>query len=250
MSISTCARLVRSYRGKKAAINMESWIAAFGLSLYLLAQPVAAGQIEDATAAYDHGDYETAFTLWKPLADQGFVQAQNNLGIMYEDGHGVPQDYAEAVKWYRKAADQGYAPAQSNLGTMYYKGQGVPFDFAEAVTWSRKAAEQGLAEAQLNLGVMLALWGGQQKAAEALKWLHKAADQGNAAAQSALGTSYFVGGGVPKDFVQALMWFNLAANSDRSQAYLRDMVAKHMTPDQIAEAQRLAKEWLASHPKP
>ena len=65
---------------------------------------------------------------------------------MYEQGHGVPQDYAEAVKWYRKAADQGDAFAQYNLGVMYDNGEGVPQDQAEAVKWYRKAAEQGDAE--------------------------------------------------------------------------------------------------------
>ena len=75
---------------------------------------------------------------------------------MYLHGQGVRQDYAQAVKWYRKAAEQGFAEAQYNLGVRYDQGQGVPQDYAEAVKWYRKAAEQGDAEAQLNLGVMYA----------------------------------------------------------------------------------------------
>ena len=62
---------------------------------------------------------------------------------MYANGKGVPQDYAEAAKWYRKAAEQGYADAQNNLGMMYVNGQGVPQDYAEAAKWTRKAADQG-----------------------------------------------------------------------------------------------------------
>ena len=66
--------------------------------------------------------------------------AQSNLGVMYGNGRGVPQDDAEAVNWYRLAAEQGNAYAQSRLGVMYYNGQGVPQDDGEAVKWFRKAA--------------------------------------------------------------------------------------------------------------
>ena len=59
--------------------------------------------------------------------------AQYNLGVMYENGRGVPQNDAEAVKWYRKAAEQGLASAQNNLGVMYANGEGVPQNDAEAV---------------------------------------------------------------------------------------------------------------------
>jgi len=94
----------------------------------------------DALAAYDRGDYATALLLWRPLADQGHVSAQISLGLMYDNGHGVPQDYAEAVKWYRKAVRQGNAAAQNNLGTMYDLGKGVPQDYVEAHKWYNLAA--------------------------------------------------------------------------------------------------------------
>jgi uncharacterized protein len=68
---------------------------------------------------------------------------------MYKNGNGVVQDYAEAVKWYRLAAEQGYADAQYNLGLMYDYGNGVVQDYAEAVKWYRLAAEQG--NARLNI---------------------------------------------------------------------------------------------------
>ncbi len=181
-----------------------------------LAAPVAAGPLEDAVAAYDRGDYATALRLYRPLANQGSAAARHNVGFMYAHGQGVPLDYAEAVMWYRKAAEQGLAAAQLNLGVMYDNGQGVPQDYAEAVMWYRKAAEQGVAAAQLNLGVR-----------------------------------YDNGRGVPQDYVQAHMWFNLAAarflaseTENRETAVRnRDRVAAKMTVAQIAEAQRLAREW-------
>ena len=97
-----------------------------------LSEPVLAGPLEDARAAYGKEDYTTALRLFRPLADQGDADAQSMLGLMYDLGRGVPQDYAQAVKWYRLAADQGYAWAQNNLGNMYELGQGVPQDYVEA----------------------------------------------------------------------------------------------------------------------
>jgi len=128
---------------------------------------------------------------------------------MYGEGRGVPHDYAEAVKWYRKAGEQGSAYAQFNLGVMYGEGRGVPQDYAEAARWWRRAAEQGDDEAQYNLGLM-----------------------------------YEEGRGVPQDYVQAHLWFNLAAASgSKEAAENRERVARLMTPAQIAEAWKLAREW-------
>ncbi len=119
-----------------------------------VAAPAVAGPFEDGVAAHDNGDYATALRLWRPLAEQGYANAETNLGIMYYEGRGVPQDYAAAMSWYRKAAEQGYANAQTNLGAMYNMGRGVPQDFAAAVMWYRKAADQGEAVAQYNLANM------------------------------------------------------------------------------------------------
>ena len=106
------------------------------------------GQYEDAVAAYKRGDYETAYQLLKPLAQQGIPIAQYNLGVMYDNGKGVPQDYAEAMNWYRRAAEQGLADAQHNLGWVYFEGQGVPQDYILAHMWfslavSRFPASEG-----------------------------------------------------------------------------------------------------------
>ena len=65
-----------------------------------------------------------------------------NLGVMYDNGKGVPQDYQEAVRWYRLAAEQGDDYAQSNLGVMYATGKGVPQDYVQAHTWINLAASR------------------------------------------------------------------------------------------------------------
>ena len=80
---------------------------------------------------------------YRLAADQGYAYAQYNLGVMYENGQGVPQDYAEAVRWYRLAADQGYATAQTNLGYMYDNGQGVLQDNVMAHMWYNIGAANG-----------------------------------------------------------------------------------------------------------
>ena len=151
----------------------------FGVVLAATLTPVAAvsGPFEDGRGAYKSGDYATALRLWRPLAKQGHATAQFNLGVMYEDGRGVPQDYAEAVKWHQFAAGQGHADAQHNLGVTYATGQGAP-----------------------------------------------------------------------QDYVQAHMWFSLAGSrfppdEDRDAVQSRDWVAQLMKPGQIAEAEKLARQW-------
>jgi uncharacterized protein len=207
--------------------------------------------IENTISALGRADYESGIRLLRPLAEQGDALAQFILGFMYGEGKGVPQDHEKAVKWYRLAADQGYAAAQNNLGIRYSNGWGVPKDEAQAVAWFRRAAEQGEFRAQLNLanryyeGI-----GVQQNYGEAAKWYRLAAEQGLASAQSHLGYMYSIGLGVPQGYVEAYMWFDLAASRHSAGTEAaewavrnRDSLAPQMTPSQIAEAQRLTREW-------
>jgi uncharacterized protein len=154
---------------------------ALGLLLFLaLATPVVAGPFDDARAAYEGGDYATVLRLIRPLAEQGNAAAQHQLGIMYTNGQGLPQNDAEAVNWFRLAADQGYALAQSGLGYMYFSGRGVPQNDTEAVRWFRLAADQGDALAQFNLASSyLNSRGVPKNDAEAAKWYRLAAEQGD-----------------------------------------------------------------------
>ena len=195
-------------------------------------------------------DPAEAVKWYRRAAEQGNAKAQFNLGLMYHEGHCMKQDHAEAVKWFRRAAEQGHAKAQFNLGLMYANGQGVPQDFAEAAKWYRLAAEQGHAAAQNNLGFMYDNGRGvKQDHAEAVKWLRRAAEQGEASAQYNVGLMYDKGEGVRQDYVQAHLWYNLAASSQKElekrdrAARNRDRIAAKMTPQQVAEAQRLAREW-------
>ena len=213
-----------------------------------------ASQADLAAAYYRRGrGYHKEEDLDRAIADYDraiernpdLAAAYNSRGVAYDD----KGELDRAIADYRKAAEQGHADAQINLGVMYRDGQSVPQDYAEAVRWFRKAAEQGDAEAQTSLGVMYAVGRGvTQDDTEAVKWYNLAAEQGPADAQNNLGLMYASGRGVPQDFVQAHMWFHIAAAlGDEMAKRGQNKVASRMTPDQIAEAQRMAREWLAKY---
>ena len=129
----------------------------------------------------------------------------------------APED--AKVTQLRERANAGEATAQFSLGFLYANGQGVQQDYTQAIQWYRKAAEQGSVYAQFNLGFM-----------------------------------YANGQGVPQDYVEAHKWVNLAAarasGADQKRfADGRDALAKKMTPAQVAEAQKRAREWTEAFEK-
>jgi|TARA_A100001037_G_scaffold162077_1_gene145830 TPR repeat protein len=111
-------------------------------ALMLFATPVVAGDMEDGFAAYEAGDHQKAFRLFKAFAEQGHAEAQYNLGWMYSKGEGVLEDDVKAVYWYRKAADQGFVGGHDSLEWMYKEGEGVPQDYVQASAWFSIAAAQ------------------------------------------------------------------------------------------------------------
>ncbi len=190
-------------------------------------------------------DAGEAVKWYRKASSQGYAKAQLCLGLCYDLGDGVAEDAGEAVKWLRKAANQGNADAQVCLGSCYSQGDGVAKDADEAVKWYRKAANQGNAMAQVCLGGCYYQGDGVTKdAGEAAKWYRKAANQGNADAQFHLGDCYYQGDGVVKDDVEAYKWFNLSAAQGYKDAQkARGEIETRMTREQIAEGQRLAREF-------
>ena len=79
----------------------------------------------------------------RKAAEEGDAQAQCYLGVCYQNGQGVKQDYHEAVKWFKRSADQNDPVAQCYLGVCYQAGLGVPQEYGQAANWFREAAEQG-----------------------------------------------------------------------------------------------------------
>ncbi len=200
-------------------------------------------------------DYAVARSWFEKAAALGNVDTQLFLGYLNAKGEGVPQDYTKARQWWEKAAAQGDASAQVILGMLYANGQDVPQDYAKARQWYEKAAAQGDAVAQYNLGGLYAKGEGvPQDLAKSLQWMEKAADKGYAMAQHVLGGLYANGYLVPRDFVRAYMWYDLAVEQYQRQGadsveveQSRDIVAKQMTPAQIAEAKRLTQQCQAQN---
>jgi len=123
------------------------------------------------------------------------------------------EDFANAAGCFLKAAQQGDAEAQFGLGNMLVEGQGIPRDEQQAALWFRKAAELGFAPAQVNLGVM-----------------------------------YTQGQGVERNLVEAHKWFNIAGGAvDEEGMDLREVVEEQMTPAEISESMRLAKDWITAY---
>ncbi len=202
---------------------------------------------KEGREAVDRGDYATALKEFHPLAEEGNKDAQAILGYIYDNGakNGVPRNYQEAHKWYRLAAENGVAQSQIALGRMYWEGRDIPQDYRAAMRMFELAAAQGASGGQTGLGTMyLNGYGVEKDYHAAMKWFQLAADQGDGFAQLQLGHMYYEGTGVPQDLVQAHMWFSLAATKGAKGAtFLRDYMAKSMTATQIAEAQRLARDW-------
>ena len=168
---------------------------------------------------FDKKDYQNSLEWFQKAADQGYSNAQNFLGYMYENGYGVTQDYTKAVELYQKAADQGLIIAQCNLGLMYANGYGVTQDYDKAIKWYQKAANQGNARAQNNLGLMYQNgWGVTQDYVKAVELYRKAANQGLVIAQCNLGLMYDYGYGVEKDYAKAVEWYQKAANQGYERA--------------------------------
>ena len=185
----------------------ELYLILFSL---LCAGAVRAGDVEDADAALLKRDYATALKKYKSAALKNTPYAQYRLGDIFSEGLGVKRDFAEALRWYKMAAENGNLNAQRFLGDIYDLGQNVPQDFAESIRWRKEAAAQGDAWAQKGLGVM-----------------------------------YWFATGVEQDYIKAHMWLNLAAANSGWIGEYREKIALKMTPQQITEAQRLARECQA-----
>ncbi len=122
--------------------KMSLFPTLFTLAAIILCGPALA-DFKAGLDAYQKGDYVGAAKEWRPMAEAGDPIAQYNMGLLYLDGHGVPQSPAEAANWFRRAAEQDYTDAQHNLGAMYGSGQGVKRDYVQAYKWLNICAAKG-----------------------------------------------------------------------------------------------------------
>ncbi len=193
---------------------MRRLIHSAFLAVVLLSSATALGaSLEEGLAAYSQGDYDTAWKICQPLADEGNVEAMYCVGQMYANGFGVAMDDANAMKWFGMAAGEGHPEAMYRLAVMHANGWGVPMNEVAAAGFYRLSAGFGYIPAQ-----------------------------------SAMGFCYKHGAGVEKDLVRAYMWFGVAANNeDLSAAAERDKVADRLTPEELQEGKDALAAYLASH---
>ena len=194
-------------------MNFKKIITGLALSMLLSTGMAVAADFSKGLQAAQSGDFKTALAVWTPLAEQGNAMAQFNLGHMYANGYGVPENDKTAVKWFTKAAEQELAEGQFNLGAMYDFGDGVPENDKTAVKWYTLAAEQGYAIAQRYLGAM-----------------------------------YDFGDGVPRNDKTAVKWYTLASyNGNEVARENKDKVTKQMTPADISTAQDMSSRCLENN---
>ncbi len=186
-------------------------------------------------------------------AEHGDAIAQNELGLIYEEGRGVPRDYIEASKWFSKAAEQGNEYAQYNLGRMYAEGRGVVEDFAKAKEWFEKAEMNGVLEAQYAIGNLYYFgWGVKQNNFEAFLWYHKAAKNKLPQAQYQIAYMYRNGEGGRQNILIAIDWYYRAGKEylkrgNRESALSCVVNINEMIPEHFL-AKKLLEEIYATSP--
>ena len=251
-----------------------------GVALIFATGPPVRADNEEAEAAYDRGDYDTAIVNWlaeaeagDPVAqynvatlfrtgkgaarnpeasvgwytraaEQGHLASQTNLGRIYLSGDGVQRDPELGLKWLRLAADEDFPPAQYYLGELYRTGEGVRVDLAQAHAFYLEAAEQGLPDAAFRLSHMYRMGNGVERDLnEARKWVVRAAVTGHPESQYHLAGLYYRGEGGDPDHVRAYFWYFHAARGGVERAVeMRDVIAGSLTKDQREELSRISGE--------
>lgn len=175
-------------------------------------------EMAEAEAALTQADYQTAYALLLPLAENGNAHARFALAHLYAQGHGVARDLSATRDWLERAAQQGHAPAQYQLAQM------LPQDDRQTRQWYERAATQGFPPAQHQLAAWLEA---RRDYAQAARWYAQAAAHDIPAAQYALGRLYLKGHGVPADENQAIHWLELAAIQGETAAQF-DLGMLHM----------------------
>ena len=182
---------------------------------------------------------EQEMNLLRRAAENGHVEAQWQLGLMYADGDAIKLDYVQAAAWIKRAAEQGFVRAQSVMGWLFANGLGVHQNSQEAGRWYLTAAEQGSAKDQYMVATMYRFgrYGVEKDRTEMLRWYQAAADQGFAPAQYALGKMLVEGHLVPKDLILAFQWLSLAGvNGSTAAGKHLQQLMRRMSPEQVEEA--------------
>lgn len=198
-------------------------------------------------------DYTRAALWFRLAAEKGHAPSQNNLAMFLEHGMGVDKDARQALSWYQRSAAQGDPEGRYRLARAYLDRDMVASDTTSNTTKAMRlftlSAESGHAPAQFMLGYILETGhGGVDKDLHrAAAWYKAAAEQGLTDAQLNLGLMYLAGRGVDRQMVLAHMWLAIAREfGDNRAVEALGLAEQAMSPLQIEQAERLAKEWFVS----
>jgi TPR repeat protein len=169
--------------------------------------------VGDAIKSVENGDYQRAIPVLEMAVKNDNPAAAIVLGLMYEFGNGIPQNFQRAMELYAIASSGGVDTANFNIGEMYFQGRGVSVDYQRALQWFRQGAALGHPLAQFRLAIM-----------------------------------HQDGLGVPQNTANALVWYNIAiAGGYQNAETLRDELIKQLDKDQIRLAQETAVNCMASN---
>jgi TPR repeat protein len=189
-------------------IIIRTLIFLLASSFSILSQ---ANDLEQGIYDLNRGEFHAAIEQFSPLVAEGYAPAQYQMGLIYQNGYGVPKDGVKAFELFELSANQNYSDAQFELALMYSEGKLIKQDLKKAYQLTHKAAKKGLASAQFNLAVMLANGTGvNQDDFKASRWYQNAANQNHALAQYNLALLYSEGNGVEKSTEMSLVWNTIA----------------------------------------
>lgn len=198
--------------------------------------------------------YQAAFNWNMLAASHNNIDAQNNLGLMYENGFGVPQDGGKAFDWFMKAAQQGDGNAEANLGVMYLGRDDFPKNYQMAFYWFKKSADQGIIQGKIGLASLYYNGlGCPQDFQKAHDLYLQSAQQGSNDAQAALGLM-LASGNNAEDLLQAYAWLNIAIAQGNVTAIplftltkTRDAIYAQLTTEQQKQAGKLSETYWGKY---
>lgn len=189
-------------------------------------------------------DYAKSYKYLTMAAEQGSLPALHMTGVLYHNGYGVEQDYRKSIDIFKKAANLGCIDSQFTLGRCYLNGEGVANDDVEAYRWYSKAAEQNCEDAECMVALCCLDGIGIEKDEDkAVSILTKLSENGHADSQYELSQCLKSGRGVNQDNVQAVKWLRKSAKQNQAEAQF-SMACYYKHGEGVRKDEKQAIKWL------
>lgn len=217
------------------------------LTCALCACATRAPTVAEGLELYDAGEYAKAFGLLDQLAHAGNAQAQQVLGVMYENGQGVSKNENLALDWFRQAAAKNNESAQYLLANLLERKSAQVNHQNEALKWYRLAAINGHPSAQYRMGQfeMTGLNGATPDLLKASYWFSLAAAQGDPQSQLQYGLLLMQGRAGAQDRVLGYMWIEIAQGlNDNNTIQTALQAAKSLSPEELILSKKMASQCI------